>query len=343
MLYTHESHANPGTASDAVFRQRPNPRRSHRISMIALLGVAIACVGGYQTAAAGQNNAAPAPQAASAPGQGAPYGWYPTNAGDPRYEKYGPRELTNQRRLNEPIGEVAAERIARGLGLDKTKVFSKAQFIKFVTGKGNRPMPPSPFDKICPELAVKSIRILTNTIGNPLVYKDADGNAIATVMGSYGLMVDEAGMLQSPANLAAATRQVNICLIPGGYLDRWAQANGATTSIEMLQNSAYASELPYGNQSQQEAPAAQLVINQKPSRGATVGMSMPPALWNINFSLIYTLNPKLAANMPARWAPIREPVADALNTATDANGNLTGQVPFDDYRSYFEGSWYPVR
>jgi hypothetical protein len=112
----------------------------------------------------------------------------------------------------------------------------------------------------------------------------------------------------------------------------------------MLRSSAYASEFPYGNQSQQEAPPAQLVPNQKPSRSAMVGMSMPPALWNVNFCLIYTLNPKLAANMPARWAPIPPPVADAIMMATDANGNPTGQVPFIDYASYFEGSWswYPV-
>jgi hypothetical protein len=73
-----------------------------------------------------------------------------------------------------------------------------------------------------------------------------------------------------------------------------------------------------------------------------VGMTMPPALWNINFSLIYTLKPKLAANMPARWAPIPAPVADALMMATDKDGTPIGQVPFSDYKSYFEGSWYPI-
>jgi len=67
-------------------------------------------------------------------------------------------------------------------------------------------------------------------------------------------------------------------------------------------------------------------------------------LWNINFSLIDTLNPKLAANMPARWAPIPEPVADALMTAIDPmTGQPSGQVPFDKFKSYFEGSWYPLR
>lgn len=339
MLHTDESSALPSRPFDITGRFR-----STLNAMLAPLGVAMACLAGNHIAAAGQEISPAARTADSAPGRDAPYGWYPTNAGDPKYEKYGPRELTNQRQLNQPIGEVAAERIARGLGLDKSKVFTKEQFIRFVTGTGNEPMPPSPFDKLCPQLADKSIRILTNTIGNPLIYKDSDGNEIATVLASYGLMVNEAGMLQSPANTAAPTRQVNVCLIPGGYLDRWAQANDATASIEMLKNSAYTLELPYGNQSQQQATAAQLVGNQKPARSAVVGMSMPPALWNINFSLIYTLNPKLAANMPARWAPIPQRVVDALEAATDpTTGEPTGQVPFEAYRSYFEGSWYPLR
>jgi hypothetical protein len=205
-----------------------------------------------------------------------------------------------------------------------------------------------PFDRDCPELVDKSVRILTNTIGNPLVYEDSDGNGnpvlIATVLASYGLMVDKAGVLQSPANLNAATREVNRCLIPiVGYMDRWAALNGAQESIDMLRRSAYESEFPYGQQSQTEGLAAQLVTNQKPSRSAMVGMSMPPALWNINFCLIYMLNRKLAANMPARWAPIPAAVADAIMMATDSNGTPTGQVPFDAYKSYFEGSWYPVR
>jgi hypothetical protein len=346
MVQRGESRANPATTSDAVTGQRSTERRSRINSSTVLAGAIMACVGGVHGAAAGQKDAAPAPPAASAPGRGAPYGWNITNAGDPRYEKYGPRELTNQRQLNEPVGEAAADRIARGLGLDKSKTFTEEQFFKFVTGQGHQPLP-GPLDKDCPELVDKSVRILTNTIGNPLVYEDTDAHGksvfIATVLASYGLMVNEAGLLQSPANTAAPTREVNRCLIPVvGYLDRWAKLNGAEASIAMLRSSAYESEFPYGHQSQQEAPPAQLVINQKPSRSAKVGMSMPPALWNINFSLIYTLKPKLAANMPARWAPIPAPVADALMMATDKDGNLTGQVPFSDYKSYFEGSWYPV-
>ena len=321
-------------------------QRSGRISTIARIGfIALACSAGVHTSAgAAPGRGQAAPPAAAAQDANPPYGWYPTNAGDPRYEKYAPRELTNERMLNEPIGERVADRIARGLGLDKNKVFTEAQYRMFVTGGGVQPN----IDPECPTLVDKSVRILTNTIGNPLVYTDTDANGnpvlIATVLASYGLMVNESGLLQSPANLAAPTRQVNKCLVPVvGYMDRWAALNGAQESIDMLRRSAYTAELPYGNQSQQEGMAAQLVTNQKPARSAIVGMSMAPALWNVNFCLIYTLNPKLAANMPARWAPIPGPVADAIMTATDPNNKPTGQVPFSAYKSYFEGSWYPVR
>lgn len=328
MMKAGESRVDPATASNAAVRQRSTGRRSRIHSMLALVGLSLACIAGVRTAAAAQKDA--------------PYGWNPVNAGDPRYEKYGPRELTNSGQLNQPVGGGAADRIARGLGLDKSKSFTDEQYLLFVTGGGHQP----DIDPDCPQLVDKSVRILTNTIGRPLVYstQDGDGNPvlIATVLASYGLMVDEAGWLESPANVKAPTREVNKCLQPGGYLDQWAALNGAHESIAMLRRSAYEAEVPYGALSQAQGGAAQLVTNQKPSRSAVVGMSIPPALWNVNFCLIYTLNPKLAANMPARWAPIPAPVAEAIMTATDAGGNLTGQVRFDDYRSYFPGSWYPV-
>lgn len=60
-----------------------------------------------------------------------------------------------------------------------------------------------------------------------------------------------------------------------------------------------------------------------------VGMSMAPPLWIVNFALIYILNPALAAEMPAYWAPIPAQVVDAINASP------TGQVPFGDYAAYF--------
>ncbi|MEZ5239965.1 MAG: hypothetical protein R2716_13790 [Microthrixaceae bacterium] len=52
-------------------------------------------------------------------------------------------------------------------------------------------------------------------------------------------------------------------------------------------------------------------------------------MWLTNFALIYTLDPDLAALMPAYWTPIPKPVVDAIR-ATD-----TGYVPYSDYSSYF--------
>ena len=119
------------------------------------------------------------------------------------------------------------------------------------------------------------------------------------VLGSYGLMVNTAGMLESPANTDAPTRQVNTVIEPGGYLARWCRQNGAQASLRMLYRSAYTSEVVYGNKAQQQSGVAQLVPNQKGARSSIVGMSMAPSIWIVNFALVYTLNPRLAAKMPA--------------------------------------------
>ena len=48
--------------------------------------------------------------------------------------------------------------------------------------------------------------------------------------------------------------------------------------------------------------------------------------------LIYTLNPALAAYMPAYWAPIPTSVAQAILDSP------TGQVPYSDFRAAFPSS-----
>jgi hypothetical protein len=58
---------------------------------------------------------------------------------------------------------------------------------------------------------------------------------------------------------------------------------------------------------------------------------MAPSIWIVNFALIYTLNPSLAAKMPVRWAPIPANVAQAIAASP------TGQVPFSEYKSSFPG------
>jgi hypothetical protein len=151
------------------------------------------------------------------------------------------------------------------------------------------------------------------------------------VLSSYGLFVNTAGMLESPANTDAPTRQVNTVIEPGGYMGTWCRRNGCQASLRMLYGSAYTSEVVYGNKSQQQSGVAELVPNQKGDRSSTVGMSMAPSIWIVNFVLVYTLNPKLAAKMPARWTPIPANVVQALTASS------TGQVPFSEYESSFPG------
>ena len=59
-------------------------------------------------------------------------------------------------------------------------------------------------------------------------------------------------------------------------------------------------------------------------------MAMAPSIWVVNFLLIYSLNPELAANMPARWAAIPAEVAEALYASEE------GKIPYADVQQYFE-------
>ena len=95
----------------------------------------------------------------------------------------------------------------------------------------------------------------------------------------------------------------------------------------MLYRSAYTAEAVYGNKSQQQAGTAQLVPNTKGGSTTSVGMSMAPSIWIVNFALIYTLNPAKAAKMPARWTPIPSEIANAIEASP------TGQVPYSEYAS----------
>lgn len=261
--------------------------------------------------------AAPQAQAAApASGFAQPY------AGTPKYERYAPTEAGSARQVNRPLGSKAADRIARKLGLDKRHAFTAKQYRLFVSGKGvGGEAAPA-------KLVDASVRILLNTTGNPL-YAGIDGSITPVVLGSYGLMVSTAGMLESPANEEAPTRKVNEVIEPGGYLPKWCRHNRARASLRMLYRSAYSSEVVYGNKSQKQSGAAQLVPNQKGAASSTVGMSMAPSIWIVNFALIYTLNPSLAAKMPARWTPIPADVAKAIAESP------TGQVPFGEYEAFF--------
>ncbi len=243
-------------------------------------------------------------------------------AGTPKYQQYAPTEATSARQINRPLGSKAADRIARKLGLNRAHAFTAKQYALFISGKGVGG------DKKDAELVDASVRIFTNTTGRPL-YANVDGKVTPTVLSSYGLFVNPAGVLMSLANTDAPTRKVNVVLAPGGYLGAWCRQNGAQDSLRMLYQSAYTSEVVYGNKSQQQSGVDQLVPNQKSGRSATVGMSMAPSIWIVNFVAVYTLNPKLAAYMPARWTPIPANVVQALKASP------TGQVPYSEYESSF--------
>jgi hypothetical protein len=243
-------------------------------------------------------------------------------AGTPKYQEYAPNEATNARQINRPIGSKAANRIARKLGLDKAHAFTPKQYALFISGRGVGG------DKNDAELVDASVRIFTNTTGRPL-YARVNGKVTPTVLSSYGLFVNPAGTLMSLANTAAPTRKVNLVLKPGGYLGKWCRQNGARDSLRMLYQSAYTSEVLFGNRSQQQSGVDQLVPNQKAGRSSTVGMSMAPSIWIVNFVAVYTLNPKLAAYMPARWTRIPANVVQAIKASP------TGQVPYGKYQSSF--------
>lgn len=236
--------------------------------------------------------------------------------GSLRYERLAPKKAVKRRDVNRPLGIRAADRIARAIGLKKSKVFTRKQYALFVSGKGVGG------EQAPVKLVNQSVRILTNTAGRPLVAK-VNGKVMRAVLGSYGLMISTDGMLQSPANQDAPTRQVNSVIEPGGYLGTWCRANGAQKALRQLYRSAYTPEAVWGNKAQQQSGVAQLV----PNRFQVVGMSMAPSIWIVNFALIYTLNPNLAAKMPAYWTPIPANVALAIAESP------TGQVPYSQYKS----------
>jgi hypothetical protein len=242
-------------------------------------------------------------------------------SGSEEYEYLAPTEIVNSDQINEPLGPKRADKIAKKLGLNKKKVLTPLQYDLFITGKGIGGDPASA------ELADESVRIFTNTNGNPL-YDDS-------VLGSYGLFVKEdegVGWLMSLANEDAPTRIANTLLVKGGYIDTWFRANGATDSLIQLYESGYTISALYGDMAQQQSGAPQLVETTKGDETTPVyvGMSMCPSIWLTNFALLYTLSPEKAANMPGYWAPIPERAAAAILASP------TGQVPWVEYKSDFE-------
>lgn len=243
-------------------------------------------------------------------------------AGAPGYEQLAPTLMTDPGQLNQPLGQQVADEIAGQVGLDRADALSEQQYRDLISGGGVGG------SREAAELIDACARILTNTNGRPL-YSDVDGNLTPSVLASYGLYVNTDGLLESPANADAPTRQVNSLIAPGGFVGTWLRNNDATRTLIALYRSAYTVQAVYGFAAQQISGSAQLVTNTKGGVSSEVGMSMAPPLWIVNFALLYILNPSLAAAMPAHWAPIPSAVAAAVRSSP------TGQVPFSEYASYF--------
>jgi hypothetical protein len=250
-------------------------------------------------------------------------GWSLPFSGVPGFEHLAPAQATDTSQISQPIGQQAADEIAVQMGLRKSVTLTEQQYQELISGGG---VGGNTADA---NLISESIQILTNTTGNPLS-ADIGGVTTPYVLGSYGLIVNADGLLESDANSDAPTRQVNTVLEPGGYFSTWCKNNGATRSLADLYASAFTLELAFGTASQQVSGQAQLVTNVKEGVSTVAGMSMTPAIWLINFALIYVVNPAAATNMPAYWAPIPATVADAILASP------TGQVPYSEFESAFQ-------
>ena len=173
-----------------------------------------------------------------------------------------------------------------------------------------------------------SVKIFTNTTGRPL-YSNIDGRLTPSVLASYGLFVTTDGTLESLAHKDAPTRDGQRIIRPVAIWGSGAGPTGAQASLTAVYKSAYTTEVTYGTKSQSWRSPKEVVLNQINGVRSVVGMSMVPSIWIVNFVLLYVLNPAVAAEMPAKWAPIPASVAMAIHDSD------TGQVPFSEYASDF--------
>ena len=230
---------------------------------------------------------------AAAPGFAEPF------AGTPQYQGVAPTEISYQSQVNQPLGQVAADEIAREIGLDKSDVLTPAQYLAFITGQGKN----GSGNLQSAELVDESVKILTNTVGHPLAYKDDSGHVVTSVLASYGLFVTTTGELESPAYSTAPTYLVNKVIQPTGYMGTWMRANGATNTLLQLYKSAYTSEVVYGNAAQQSSEPAELITNTKGGVSSEVGMSMGPALWIVNFRAALHVEPVIGGRDAGQVGP----------------------------------------
>ncbi|MGI9196892.1 MAG: hypothetical protein ACR2KE_05460 [Candidatus Nanopelagicales bacterium] len=266
-------------------------------------------------------------------------------AGVDRWVSYSATEARTAAQVNETLGQKRADSLAANLGFDKAHAMTRQQYATFMSGRGRGGGGEDA--KVSVRLIEASVRYLTNANGTRM-YRDINGKRTRVILGSYGLIVNRDGKLESPAHGSSPVRQVNWVLAPKavcrvqqpppelnlpegtcGYMGRWLAKN-APRVLKELYGSAYTSELPYGSLSQESTEPHETLPNTKGGTTVYVGMPMAPAIYIVNFLLIYALNPRKAANMPAYWAPIPAPVAAALQDPANK-----GQVPYARYMHLF--------
>lgn len=244
--------------------------------------------------------------------------------GEKEWEQYAPTSIASSSpRLHEGIGRARADELAKIFGIEKSKCLGSIKFLNLISGSGVG-------GNMSQTLILnEAINWFINSKDNPIIC-DIDGVPTPIVLGSYGLMVNQDGMLQSLAQDSSPCREANQLLAPGGYLPTWFKANGVEDSMIMFWASkALRDGVLYGGISQIIAEKnAELVEYKSGTSSSFVGMSMIPPIWIVNFIAVYVLNPDLAALMPAFWTPIPEPVQQALMASP------TGQVEYNDYKQY---------
>jgi len=72
-----------------------------------------------------------------------------------------------------------------------------------------------------------------------------------------------------------------------------------------------------------------IYVERADGSAATVGVPVAPAMWILNYLLVYLLNPEAARFFPAYWASIPEEVVTAIQESDN------GQVPYSEYMQYF--------
>jgi hypothetical protein len=246
--------------------------------------------------------------------------------GEKEWEKYTPTPIdASSPKLHEGIGRERADELAKIFGIEKRKCLSSMKFLQLISGSGVG-------GNMTETLILnQATNWFINSKDNPIIC-NINGVPTPIVLGSYGLMVNEDGKLQSLAQDTSPCRKANELLAPGGYLPTWFKANGAEDSMIMFWASkALRDGVIYGSISQIIAEKnAELVEYKSGVASAYVGMSMIPPIWIVNFIAVYVLDPDLAALMPAYWTPIPTPVKEALMASP------TGQVNYSDFKQYLE-------